>query len=165
VKLPLVLSALTLVALAAGCRTAEAPAQAAPPVLARVFIEALPQEQAVVVTLPVSGARIEVDPRPVLLEFDLERVELVSAEFGRALLLQFNAAAARDLFRQTTGTQGRRFVLSLNGAPAGVFTIAAPVTSGLLTFYPEIPDERLPQLVRGLQQTTAGIRGRLARQN
>jgi len=162
VKLPFAISILSLAALAAGCGTPERP-PAAPAVVARVFLEARPQEPAVRVVLPVSRAAIDVDPRPVLLEFDLVRVELVTAEFGRALLLHLSGAAARDLYQKTVGSRGRRLVLALDGAPVGVFPIDAPVGNGLLLFYPEVPDDRLPALVQNLQQTTAGSQGRLAR--
>jgi len=163
VKLPFVIATVLLAALAAGCGTADRP-PAPPPVVARVFIEARPQEQAVRVVLPVSHAHIEVDPRPVLLEFDLAQVELVTAEFGRALLLHWSGAAARDLYQKTIGSQGRRLVLTLDGAPVSVFTIDGPVSNGLLTFYLELPDDQLPPLARNLQQTVVAIQGRLARQ-
>jgi hypothetical protein len=164
VKLSLTFIALGLVAFGAGCHSVKTVPPAVPPLVARVFLEARPQEQGVLVTLPISGAKIEVDPRPVLLEFDLERVEVVTGEFGRALLLYFGAAATRDLYQKSAAAPGRRFVLSLNGSPVAVFAIEKAISSGTLLFYPEMRDEELPGVTERLQQTTAILRARRDKQ-
>jgi hypothetical protein len=115
------------------------------------------------VTLPVSGVRLSIDPRPVLLEFDVAGAELVPTEFGPALQLNFTPQAARDLYRKTAGAQGRRLVLSLNGAAVAAQRIGDPVTGGTLRFYPEARAEELPALLADLQRTTAAVQAQLAR--
>lgn len=159
--LPVILASL-LAGLAGGCRTAEPP-PVAPPLVARVFMETLPPEQGVVVTLPVSGVRLSLDPRPLLLEFDVAGAELVPTEFGPALQLSFAPPAARDLYRKTAGAQGRRLVLSLNGAAMAALRIDDPVTGGTLLFHPEVRAEELPTLLADLQRTTAAVQAKLSR--
>lgn len=159
--LPVILVSL-LAGLAGGCRTAEPP-PVAPTLVARVFLEALPPEQGLAVALPVSGVRLSIDPRPVLLEFDVAGAELVPTEFGPALQLNFTPQAARDLYRKTAGAQGRRLVLSLNGAAVAAQRIGDPVTGGTLLFHPEVRAEELPALLADLQRTTAAVQAQLAR--
>jgi hypothetical protein len=161
VKLLPVIVALLLAGFAGGCRTAEPP-PVTHPLVARVFLEALPQEQGLAVTLPVSDVRLTVDPRPVLLEFDVAGAELVPTEFGPALQLSFTPPAARDLYRKTAGAQGRRLVLSLNGAAVAAQRIGDPVTGGTLLFYPEVRAELLPSLLADLRSTTAAVQAKLA---
>lgn len=162
-KLLPVILALLLVGLVGGCRTAEPPAPPkTQPLVARVYLEALPQEQGLAVTLPLSGAQLTIDARAVLLESDVVAAELVPAEFGTALLLTYSPAAARDLYRKTVGAQGRRLVLMLNNAAVAAQRIGDPVTGGMLQFYPEVETARLPALLSDLRGTTAAVQAKLA---
>lgn len=164
-KLLSVILASLLVGLAGGCRTTESspPLLAAHPLVARIYLEALPQEQGSAVALPISGVRLMIDPRAVLLESDVAGAELVAAEFGPALQLTFTPAAARDLYRKTVGAQGRRLVLLFNGAAVAAQRIGDPVTGGLLQFYPEVPADQLHATLADLRNTTAAVRAKLAR--
>lgn len=105
--------------------------------------------------LPVSELVLTVDPRPVLLEFDVIRAERVDAEFGAALMLFLTPAASRDFYRLTVTGQGRRLVLTLNGLPAAAVPIAAPVSNGTLLFYPEVTDLNLAEVAYNIERTSA----------
>jgi hypothetical protein len=159
--LPVILASL-LVGLAGGCRTAEPPP---PPVVrslvARVYLEALPQEQGIAATLPVSGVRLTIDPRAVLTECDVAGAALEPAEYGTALQFTYTQPAARDLYRKTAGMQGRRLVLTLNGAAMAAQRIGDPVTAGTLLFYPEVRGEQLPAMLADIRSTTAAVQAKL----
>lgn len=127
----------------------------------RVYLESLPQEQGLEVTLPVSGVRLTIDPRAVLSECDVAGAALEPAEFGTALQLVFTTPAARDLYRKTAGAQGRRLVLTFNGAAVAAQRIEDPVTGGTLLFYPEVPAEQLPTLLADLRSTIAAVQTKL----
>jgi hypothetical protein len=136
----------------AGCQSAPRPETA----LARFFLET-GDAQAEFVTLPVSGVRIAVLPRPVITEFDIVDVEIAPGELGPCLRFQFAPAAARDLYRLTAANQGRRLVLVLNGAPLGAWRIDQPGERGMLDVFAEVPDPALPGLVTRLKETCAAL--------
>ncbi|MBK8479041.1 MAG: hypothetical protein IPL39_22985 [Opitutaceae bacterium] len=158
--LPVILASL-LVGFAGGCRTAEPP-PVARPLVARVYLEALPEQPGTAVTLPLSRVPLTVDPRALLVESDLAGAVLEPAEFGTVLQLVFTPQAARDLYRRTAGAQGLRLVLTLNGTAVAAQRIGDPVTDGALRFYPEVGAAQLPALLADLRSTIAVVQTKLA---
>lgn len=151
-----------LLALSGGCRTVPTKPDFTP-VSARFFMEARSGEQGLPVTLPISGVTMEVDPRPVLLEFDITGVQLIRGEFGPGLMFVLTAQAARDLYRISATSQGRRLVLSLNGAPAAATPFTGPLGSGAIIVYPEVDPAKMAELARDLELTSADVRMKAAK--
>jgi hypothetical protein len=141
----------------AGCHTPEKVDYL--PTLARFFLE---QPGALTATLPKSGVQVPIGTKPVFSEGDIVNVELVQVELGQCLMFQFTTAAARDLYRVSGSSQGRRFVLFLNNVPLGARRIEAPLTDGSLAIFVEVPDADLPVLVTNLKKTTAALQKELA---
>jgi len=151
------LSLIFALVLLAGCQTRTATAPK--PAVARFLLES-EANRAAEVTLPVSGVRLRVLPKPVLLEYDIVRVELAQVELGRCLLFQLTPDAARDLYRMTAVNHGRRLALLINDRPMGARVIDQPITGGTILVFCEMPDAELPDLVERLKRTTAELRSR-----
>jgi len=143
--------------LLAGCQSRTAPAPK--PAVARFLLESEAKNAAEVI-LPVSGVRLRVLPKPVILEYDILKVELAQVELGRGLLFQLAPAAARDLYRLTAVNRGRRLALLINDRPMGARVIDQPLPEGAIMVFCEIPDAELPALVDRLMRTTAELRSR-----
>lgn len=155
------LAPLALLGLAlAGCHTA--PRGTEVTTLARFLIETNDARDTVA-TLPLSGVRVPVSAKPVISEFDIVSVDLVEVELGRCLRFQLTPAAARDLYRLTASRQGRRLVLTLDGAPVGARRIERPFEDGAVMLFVELPDAELPALVQRLRTTSAELQRAAAR--
>ncbi|MCX6951549.1 MAG: hypothetical protein NTV51_05100 [Verrucomicrobia bacterium] len=153
-KLPL--ASLLLLGLAlAGCQSSAAKKDYTP-TQARFFLEEA-DARAVSVTLPKSGVRIAIGPKPVFTEGDFVNVELMQVDLGKCLLFQFTPAAARDLYRVSGSNQGRRLVLFLNNVPIGARRMEGPLADGAVLVFAEVPDADLPVLVDNLKKTSAEI--------
>ncbi len=148
---------LFVLALLAGCQSRTATVSR--PAVARFLLESEATRTAEV-TLPVSGVRLRVLPKPVILEYDIVSVELAQVELGRCLLFQLAPDAARDLYRMTAVNQGRRLALLINDQPMGARVIDQPLPGGMILVFCEVPDAELPGLVERLKQTTAELRSR-----
>ncbi|HWA85859.1 MAG TPA: hypothetical protein VG710_06530 [Opitutus sp.] len=140
--------------LAAGC--ASHARRDGPPAIARFFLES-PASDRAAATLPISGVRIAIAPKPVITEFDIVNVEIAQVELGKCLVFQLAPAAARDLYRLTASNQGRRLVLVLDGAAIGARMIERPLEDGAIFTFVELPDEKLPALVAGLKRTSVEL--------
>ena len=154
---------LLAVLVAAGCQSAKPPEHV--PLVARCFLEVRPGEAGVPVQLPVSGVRITVGAKPVILEYDIVTAEVARVDLGPCLLLQLTSAAARDLYRLSVASLGRRLVLTLNDTPVGAHRIDQTIPDGTLLVFVERPDAELPLLVARLKRTSADITAAAARKS
>lgn len=145
----------------AGCRSAPEPKDYTP-VVARFFLESATGD-GTPLTLPQSGVRVAVNPKPVIAEGDVVNVELVQVDLGKCLLFQLSTSAIRDFYRMTVTHQGRRLVLVLDGEALGARRIDGPITNGVLYVFVERPDAELPVLVQNLKKSSAAIQRELAR--
>lgn len=149
---------LACAALVGGC---QAPLRrAAPdyaPLVARLYLEARSGEPGVAVELPQSGVTLNVSPKPVVVEYDIANAEVAQVELGRCLLLQLNAAAARDLYRFSVGAVGRRLVLALNDQFVGARRIEHAMADGNILIFIEVPEGELPPLVERLKRTAVDL--------
>jgi hypothetical protein len=143
-----------LVCALAGCRTAAPQLTVAE--RARFYLESSDETQERV-TLPLSGAQIGVQPKPVFTEYDIVDVRIVQAELGPCLAFQLTAPAARDLQRLSLAHPGQRLVLLLGGVPFGARRMSQPLDRGVLSIYVEVPDAALPALVANLRETSAAL--------
>lgn len=132
-------------------------------VVARFLIEADSAKGALEVSLPISGVRVRVAPKPVVTEFDIRSVTEAEVEMGRCVLFQLSPAASRDLYRLSASNIGRRLVVVLNGEPLGARVMERPLEAGMLFIFLEVPDESLPDLVENLNHTTMLIQKEDAR--
>lgn len=150
------LMALALAALAvSGCQS---PANRDyQPLLARFYLEVKPGEAGVPVRLPTSGVTINVGEKPVFAEYDIVNVEIAQVELGQCLLLQLSPAAARDLYRLSVASLGRRLVLSLNSTLVGARRIDQAMADGNIMIFVELPDVQLPDMVARLKRTSADL--------
>ena len=139
-----------------GCQTTP-PSPLDQPLVARFFLEARPETTGVPMQLPVSRIALNVNPKPVLVEYDIVKVELVRVDLGWCLLFQFTPAAARDLYRLTAANVGRGLVLTFNGTPIGARRIDQAIADGALLIFVEVPDVDLPPLAEQLKRTSAEI--------
>jgi hypothetical protein len=131
------------------------------PVVARFFLEGT-REATATLRLPRSETFIPVQAKAVVVETDIVNVELAQVEMGLCLLFQLSPAAARDLFRLTAANQGRRLVLTLDGAPVGARLLDRPLNDGVIMIFVELPDEALPPLVHDLKATSQQVQRELA---
>jgi hypothetical protein len=145
-----------------GCRSTGEPARDFTPTLARFFLETT-EVGAAAVELPISGVRVTIGTKPVFTEGDVVDVDLVQVELGKCLMFQLTPTAARDLYRLTGSSQGRRLVLMLNQVPVGARRIDAPLADGRVLIFAEISDAALPVLVTNLKKTTAELQRAVAR--
>jgi hypothetical protein len=149
----LVLGAVVL----AGCRSTATPPPAYAPLVARFYLETRPNEAGVPVTLPQSGVALNIAPKPVLVEYDIVNAEVAQVELGRCLLVQLSPAAARDLYRFSVSSVGRRLVLSLNDQVLGARRIESAMADGVVLVFVEMPDDQLPGIVERLKRTSADL--------
>lgn len=131
--------------------------------MARFFLETAADEPGVAVTLPQSGVRIAIAPKPVLVEYDVTNAEVAQVELGRCLLVQLSPAAARDLYRLSVASLGRRLVLSLNDEFLGARRIDGAMSDGAVLVFLEVPDEKLPEIVARLKTTSATVAAQASR--
>jgi hypothetical protein len=146
----------------AGCHSLGEPARDYTPTLARFFLETN-EPNAAGVELPISGVRVAIGAMPVFTEGDIADVDLMQVELGRCLMFQLTPSAARDLYRLTGASQGRRLVLMLNQVPVGARRIDAPLADGRVFIFVEVSDAALPVLVTNLKKTTAELQRAIAR--
>lgn len=130
---------------------------------ARFHVEAASDGYASAAVLPVSGARIAVEPKAALSEFDYLAIDIVELEFGKCLVFALKPAAARDFFRLTVGKMGYRLVLTLNGQPAGARRLEGPITDGKVYIYVEADDARLAEIAQQLKETNIAIQKKLSK--
>jgi hypothetical protein len=137
----------------AGCETTK-PSPLDQPLVARLFLETRPGTPGVTVQLPVSKVALNVNPKPVFVEYDIVGATFAKVELGWCLYLQFTAAAARDLYRLSVAHLGARLVLTLNDQPVGVRQIDQALADGSLLIFVELPDEDLPPAAERIRRTS-----------
>ena len=130
--------------------------------LARFVLEQDSRETyAKVVELPVSKARIPIEPKASLSEFDIVDVEVAEIELGQCLLFSLTRAAAMDLYRISAQNIGKRMVLFIDGQPIGVRKIDGPIAEGALYIFLETPDSNLADIATNLKGTSIEIQKKL----
>ncbi len=129
------------------------------PAVARFVIES--NNGGSMVTMPVSGARIQVNPTAVLSEYDLENVSVAEVELGQCLQFTLTHRASRIFYQASASNQGKRIVLVVNGQALGLQRIDRPVSDGILYVFMEIPDADLPELAKNLKGTTLDIQSKI----
>jgi hypothetical protein len=137
------------------CQTAKKPDYQ--PLVARFYLEVRPGEVGIPAQLPVSGVRLMVNAKPVFVEYDLVNAEVAHVDLGSCLLLQLSPAAARDLYRLSVTSLGRRLVLFLNDVPLGARRIEQALPDGVILVFVETPDTELGPLVARLKRTSEDI--------
>jgi len=154
---PCLLLALLALLFTAGCQSAPR-SELDEPLVARFFLEARPGTPGLTVQLPVSKVLLDVNPKPVLTEYDIANVEFgKTTDLGWCLNFQFTTAAARDLYRLSAANPGSRLVLTLNDTPIGARRLDQPVADGNLLVFLELPSEQLPPIAERLKRTSAAI--------
>jgi hypothetical protein len=148
--------ALLAVLILGGCQTPEQ-TPLDQPLIARFFMEVRSGTPGLAVQLPVSRVLLNINPKPVLVEYDIANVEFAKVDLGWCLYFQFNSAAARDLYRLTVANNGGRLVLTLNDTPVGARVIDGPVADGNLAIFVELPNDQLPPIAERLKRTTATL--------
>jgi hypothetical protein len=148
------LSLLLFALLFTGCQTPEKKDYI--PTLARFFLEEA-DARTVSVSLPQSGVRVTIGPKPVFTEGDVVNVELMQVDLGKCLMFQFTPAAARDLYRVSGSNQGRRLVLFLNNVAVGARRMEMPLSEGRVFVFVELEDSALPALVENLKKTSVAL--------
>lgn len=148
--------ALLAVLFVAGCQSSE-PSPLDQPLIARFFLQARPGAPGVAVQLPVSKLVLNINPKPVLTEYDITDVEFVKVDLGWCLYFQFSPAAARDFYRLTVANNGGRLVLTLNDTPVGARVIDGPIADGKLLIFVELPSDQLPPIAARLKRTSATL--------
>ena len=148
------LFAIVALSVLAGCQTDAARGQ--PKTIARFYLESS-DARAVSVVLPNSGITLALAATPALTEGDIVNVEVVQVELGRCLMFELTPSATRDLYRFTASNQGRRLVLTINGAAFGARRIDGPIADGRLFVFVEMADNALLALVANLKTTSAEL--------
>lgn len=149
-----------VVAGTAGCQSTARPKTVS---TARFYLESaphIPLRASQSVVMPLSGVRLNIGAAPVINELDIANVELVKVDLGLCLLFQLTGSGARSLYMVTSGNQGKRLVLTLNGEPAGVWLIDRPIGDGQLLTFTELEEGSLPEVVDSLRETIAYLQSR-----
>jgi hypothetical protein len=149
------LFALLAALLVAGCKTTDSPLDQ--PLVARFFMEVRSGTPGVTLQLPISKVALNVNPKPVLVEYDIANVQFAKVDLGWCLYFQFTSAAARDLYRLSAANLGGRLVLTLNDTPVGARVIDQAIADGNLLIFVELPNEELPPIAERLKRTSATI--------
>lgn len=144
-----------------GCQSAPK-ARDYTPTVARFFLESASGD-GTPLTLPQSGVRVTVNPKPVIAEGDVMNVELVQVDLGKCLLFQLTPAAVRDFYRLSVTHQGRRLVVVVDDVALGARRLDGPITNGALFVFVELPESALPALVDNLKKTSAALQREIAR--
>ncbi len=153
---PRLLLSLLCILFASGCQTTD-PSPLDQPLVARFFMEVRPGTPGVAVQLPVSKVALNINPKPVLVEYDIVNVEFAKVDLGWCLFFQFSSAAARDLYRLSAANLGGRLVLTLNDTPIGARRLDQAIADGGLFIFLELPNEELPPIAERLKRTSAAI--------
>jgi hypothetical protein len=144
-----------------GCQSTSAPKDYTP-LVARFFLESASGD-GTPLTLPQSGVRVTVNPKPVIAEGDIINVDLVQVDLGKCLLFQLTPTAARDFYRLSVTHQGRRLVVLINDSPLGARRIDGVITNGTIFVFVEVPEIDLPRLVDNLKKSSVAMQRELAR--
>jgi len=139
-----------------GCQSGPAEPKVQP-LIARFFLEAHPGEPAAMLQLPVSKLKLNVNPKPVLTEYDIAGVQVAKVDLGWCLLFHLTPAATKDFYRLSTGAQGLRLVVTLNGTPAGARRLDQVVGDGGLLMFLEVLDSDLPVLADRVRRTSESL--------
>jgi hypothetical protein len=138
-----------------GCKTTDSPLDQ--PLVGRFFMEVRPGTPGMTLELPVSKVALNVNPKPVLVEYDIANVAFAKVDLGWCLYFQFTSAAARDLYRLSAANLGGRLVLTLNDTPVGARVLDQTIADGNLLIFVELPPEELPPIAERLKRTSATI--------
>ena len=144
-----------------GCASSSAPKDYKP-TLTRFFLESATGD-GTPITLPKSGVRLAVNPKPVITEGDIVNVEVVQVDLGKCLFFQLSPTATRDFYRMSVSHQGRRLVLVINDVPLGARRIDGAITNGVIYVFAEMADAELPELVANLKKTSVALQKELAK--
>ena len=120
----------------------------------------MPRDRTLDMRLPMSESHIVTKARPTFAEWDIVHADYFETDLGPAVSLMFTPMATRDLYRETAGNQGRRFVVTVNGVAVGARYIDRPIEDGRLAFYIEVDDDEVPEIVRNIQLTSREIQER-----
>lgn len=148
--------ALLALLVVSGCQS-KGPSPMDEPLVARFFMEVRPGTPGMTVQLPVSRTLVNINPKPVLSEYDIANVEFTKVDLGWCLFFQFTPTAARDLHRLTSANLGGRLVLTLNDTPVGARQIDQVIADGRLLTFVELPSEDLPPIAERLKRTSAKL--------
>lgn len=163
IRLPFVVFGVFALLVASGCNGISKKRDFEP-TQARFYLEDTDDNAFASATLPVSGVKIALNNKPIIVEFDIVHVEIARSDMGQFLIFQLTPEAARDLYRFTASNQGRRLVLVINGKPVGARQIDRPFGGGAIAIFTEVPDEALPALVKNLNGTSDEIQKEIANQ-
>lgn len=144
-----------------GCQSTSAPKDYTP-LVARFFLESASGD-GTPLTLPQSGVRVTVNPKPVIAEGDIVNVDLVQVDLGKCLLFQLTPTATRDFYRMSVTHQGRRLVVVINDSALGARRMDGVITNGTIFVFVEVPEIDLPRLVDNLKKSSVAMQRELAR--
>ena len=114
-----------------------------------------------VVAMPLSGARIQVNPKATLTEYDIVNVAVADLELGRCLQFTLTHQASRAIYQTSATNQGRRLVLLVNGKALGLRRMDGPISNGVVHMFVEIPDAGLPELAKNLRETCIEVQKKI----
>ena len=89
----------------------------------------------------------------------------MQGDLGKCLMFQVTTAAARDLYRMSASSQGRRLVLAIDGVAVGARRIDGPIADGSMFVFAEIADSALPKLVEDLKQSSVVLQRAIKRKS
>lgn len=127
--------------------------------VARFVLES--ENQGSIVALPISGVRIQVNPKAILTEYDIEAVDVAELELGACLQFTLSHRASRDFYQKSATNLGKRLVLLVNGKAVGLQRLERPIGNGVIYIFVEIPDSELPELAKNLRGTSIDLQNKI----
>ena len=128
--------------------------------LGRFVVEV--EHDGTVVSMPISGARIQVNPQAMLTEYDFLDVGVVELDLGLCLQFTLSHQASRAFYQTSANNQGKRLVLLVNGKALGLRRIDRPVSNGVIYVFVEVPDGELPELAKNLKDTSIEVQKKIS---
>ena len=130
-------------------------------VIPEFFIESrggIQLSQPFYVSLPISGARYELFPEPVIRATDIVGVAKARVDLGYCLAFQLDRRGALRFQSITADNIGTHIVLMASRRTIGVRLIDGVIGDGRIYIFVEYPDDELDELVREMNDALIIIR-------
>src|ERR1051325_9178095 len=111
----------------------------------------LPADRRTQVVLRTPALTLQIDPRPVLTERDLDKVELTREGDNFAMRLVFNTHGTIELDRVSLDRRNDLIVVLINGIAVAAPQLKKRIVDGVFEFTPDLTRKEAEKVVEGLK--------------